>query len=131
MAVDASWWDSHNPEGFTGSRWCHTPYPGTHRFLPLAFVNSGAAALELARQAECKRAVLLGYDMGYAQDGKRHWHADHTGPGGNAGGIDKWPALFNRTVPRLRGMEVLNASRVSALTQFKRVDLHEALRIAV
>lgn len=100
---------------------------GTNRLRPLAFVNSGAAAIELAVHAEAPRITLLGYDMSYAPDGQRHWHEDHTGSGGNAGGIDKWPQLFERLVPRLKGVRVVNASRRTALKMFERRTLEEEL----
>lgn len=101
---------------------------GTYRLRPLAFVNSGAAAIELAAHAKAPRVTLLGYDMSYAPDGQRHWHEDHTGSGGNAGGIDIWPRLFERLAPRLKGVRVVNASRRTALKMFERRTLEEELR---
>lgn len=77
--------------------------------------------------AGVSRVTLLGYDMSYAPDGQRHWHEDHTGSGGNAGGIDVWPRLFERLAPRLKGVHVVNASRRTALRMFERRTLEEEL----
>lgn len=90
-------------------------------------MNSGAAAIELAVHAGVSHVTLLGYDMSYAPDGQRHWHEDHTGSGGNAGGIDVWPSLFERLAPRLKGVRVVNASRRTALKMFERRTLEEEL----
>lgn len=124
--MDSSWWLDTKPE-FEGTRWCHQQCAGTNRLLPPAFVNSGAAAIELAAQAGAPRVTLLGYDMGYAPDGQRHWHEDHTGTGGNAGAIEKWPRLFENLAPRLKGVTVINASRRTALTMFERRTLEQEL----
>ena len=59
--------------------------------------------------------------------GQRHWHEDHTGAGGNAGGIENWPRLFKNLAPRLKGVKVINASRRTALTMFERRTLEQEI----
>ena len=70
--------------------------------------------------------ILLGYDCQHTA-GLRHWHQDHPGKLGNADGVAEWPAQFAEIMPRLRGTDVINASRESALTLFPRATLEEAL----
>lgn len=88
--------------------------------------NSGAAALAQAAWWGAKRIVLLGYDCQHT-GGRKHWHADHPGKLGNADGVADWPAQFAVVLPRLRGIEVVNASRETALCLFPRASLEEAL----
>lgn len=92
------------------------------------FSNSGAAAVSLAAARGARRIVMLGYDC-QRTGGKAHWHADHGGGLGNTGSLDKWPALFAQLAAhcaRLR-VQVVNASRETALTCFPRQPLEQAL----
>lgn len=102
---------------------------GTHRemaWLTSARTNSGAAALAQAAWWGARRVVLLGYDCGHT-GGRKHWHPDHPGKLGNADSVGEWPAHFAAILPRLRGIEVINASRETALRLFPRASLEEAL----
>lgn len=89
--------------------------------------NSGYGAVQVALLHGAERIVLLGYDMGRT-DGKSHWHGDHP-IGTNRGAFFKWIPAFNRLAPLLaaRGVEVVNATRCSALECFPRVSLEMAL----
>lgn len=88
--------------------------------------NSGAAVLGLAAYWFARRIVLLGYDLQHT-GGKAHWHGDHPPRLGNAGGWRDWPDQFRALMPRLQGIEVINASRETALTLFPRATIEEAL----
>lgn len=91
--------------------------------------NSGFQVVGLAHQAEAARIILLGYDMGRT-GGKSHWHGDHPKGLGNGNNFKVWVRRFARMAPGLvaAGIEVVNASRVSALTCFPRMSLQDALR---
>lgn len=94
--------------------------------------NSGYQALGLAAVLGARRVVLLGYDFMTAQDGRRHWHGDHPKGLGNAppSRYPSWARSMNQLAVDLKraGVEVINASRRTALKCFPRVDLGDALR---
>lgn len=107
-----------------------TPAVGVHGIEKVKFTppvqNSGVAAIALAQQFQARRVVMLGFDCQKA--GRLvHWHGDHPAGLGNAGSMDKWPAQFAALANRAGSMQVINASRVSALTCFPRAELEEAL----
>jgi hypothetical protein len=92
------------------------------------FANSGAAAISLAAARGARRVVLLGYDC-QLTGGRTHWHGNHGGNLGNAGSLPKWPAIFAQVAKhceRLR-VQVVNATRETALTCFPRQPLEQAL----
>jgi len=89
--------------------------------------NSGAGAMSLAEHFGARRIILLGYDCGYAGDGKRHWHGDHPEGLGNAVSMPKWAAQFADMAGHLGNCEIINASRRTALTLWPRQDLETAL----
>lgn len=91
--------------------------------------NSGFAALNLAVQFGASRIVLVGYDM--RVDRGLHWHGKH-GDGLNNPSEEttrKWRRMIDGQAPILAalGVKVINASPVSALTAFPKMDLREAL----
>jgi hypothetical protein len=90
--------------------------------------NSGAAAIALSTLAGAKRTILLGLDCQY-DNGKRHWHGDHPQGLGNAKSLKKWPAQFRRVAGHCKGhgVQVINASRQTALECFERQPLEDAL----
>lgn len=130
--MDLQWWHGHIKEvrqTFKGE--LYTPQRGCFEARQVRvskYLNSGAAAIELAADMGAKRIILLGYDCQHT-GGKRHWHGDHPkGAGsGNAGNIAKWPAIFNRLARSLKGVEVINCTRETALTCFPRASLEGAL----
>jgi hypothetical protein len=91
--------------------------------------NSGYQAVNLAYVFGAVKVVLLGFDM-QRTGGLTHWHGNH-------------PAAINRDLPvkeflkkfpalardlEAEGVEVINATRETALECFKKVDLEEALK---
>lgn len=90
--------------------------------------NSGAAMIAQAAWWGVRRIVLLGYDCQHT-GGMTHWHGSHPKHLGDAAGVADWPAQFRAILPRLdsEGVEVVNASRVTALDMFPRQSLEQAL----
>ncbi|MBC7282566.1 hypothetical protein [Hoeflea sp.] len=93
--------------------------------------NSGFQAVNLAAVAGANRIVLTGFDM--SVDNGTHWHGDHNGLLGNPDGkmLRNCGKILDRASETLagRGIEVLNASRQTALTAYRRVSMGEALEI--
>lgn len=91
--------------------------------------NSGANAIALCAMRGAKRIVMLGYDCQHTE-GRAHWHGNHPPGFGNAKNPHRWVDRFAQLakVMRRQGVEVLNASRTTALECFPRVDLETALR---
>lgn len=129
--MDRDWWTAYGAEvarEFAGEKVApHGGIPGVTRCLELrAELNSGAGAIALAVMRGAVRVILLGYDA-QLTDGRAHWHPDHAAGLGNAGSVAKWPAQFADLARRLPNVQVLNASRASALECFPRVGLGRAL----
>jgi hypothetical protein len=92
--------------------------------------NSGYQAIVLAALLGARRIALLGYDM-RCTGGKTHWH------GGHAHRTHSGPNIYRDfMLPHFaglakalaaRGVEVLNATPDSALTDFPMTSLKEAL----
>jgi hypothetical protein len=86
------------------------------------YQNSGGAAINLAVHLGASRVVLLGYDMG-PSGGRHHFHETH------AVRHSSPYALFRQRIATMvaplagRGVEVVNCSRVTALSCFQRADL--------
>ncbi len=91
--------------------------------------NSGYSAINLAVHLGAKRIVLLGYDCCAAEDGKVNFARPADYAGRRAYSFELWRKRFATLVAPLRaaGVEVLNASRRTALECFPRVVLEEAL----
>jgi hypothetical protein len=93
--------------------------------------NSGYQAVNLALHLGARRVVLLGYDMGASADGRRHWFGDHPHGLNNPGprNFAAWIEGFRRLAPALEaiGLEVVNASRRTALDCFRQAPLEEVL----
>jgi hypothetical protein len=130
--MDRQWWDRYIKDvsaKFQGDLFTINTAPKGYKLTVIRdlFVhnNSGIGAIALAIAGGAKRVVLLGYDC-QLTDGKAHWHDDHVKGLGNANGINKWPqafAEFAKTVD----IEVINATRQTALTCFKRMDLESVI----
>lgn len=93
--------------------------------------NSGYQALHLAAvNFGAARVILLGYDMQHT-GGDIHYHGRHPAPLRNPAAKDmpEWAAHFDAVAPTLarRGVEVINCSRVTAITGFRRAALEESL----
>lgn len=136
---DSRWWKAHLAEvkaaGFAGRLLTASPIGGnlgietTHHAPWLrSYPNSGAAAIGIAIASGARRIVLLGFDCSFT-GGQRHWHADHPAGMSNCMSIAAWPRHFKLVAQDAQkaGVEVLNASRETALRCFPRVDLAGAL----
>lgn len=92
--------------------------------------NSGTQALGLAHCFGASRVVLLGFDM-QRTDGKSHWHGDHPKPLGNGSRESHliWRQYMEIAAEDCKriGLEVINASRATALKCFPRMSIEDAL----
>ncbi|MEO8101338.1 MAG: hypothetical protein ABI790_02360 [Betaproteobacteria bacterium] len=146
-AQDARWWAVYAAEaarGFAGERWTAAPAlkglinwvevidaPGlsTNAARIHSGLHSGYQAIGLAYLWGASRIILLGYDLQRGAAGESHFHGDHAGGLPNLGTMGEWA---RRMVPlaqdlRRRGVEVVNASRRSAITCFERAPIEKAL----
>lgn len=150
-ATDFRWWDQNygGPE-FGGLKICQDPKITTrpewgvrkvevtkrddklvvHRFGLIGWGgNSGFGALNLVVQFGANPIVLVGYDMHLR--GGVHWHGLHgrglTNP--HERNVDRWRRCVDECAPMLTGLgiRVFNASPVSALRNYPKMDLMEAL----
>ena len=91
--------------------------------------NSGYAAINLAYHLGAKRIILLGFDM--TNDGtETHFHDGYpTRAAGNKVYQDKFLPGFKQLSSDMRksGIEVLNASQHSRLSEFPIITLNQAL----
>ena len=84
--------------------------------------HSGFQAVNLAVQFGAKRIVLVGFDMTLTHGA--HWHSDYRGiakPDANR--VRSWRESFDACAPQFEqlGVEVLNASPISALQAYRKV----------
>lgn len=86
--------------------------------------NSGYQAINLAFHAGVRRIVLLGYDM-QRTGGRSHWFGDHPGRLNVASPYERWVRDFASIAADLEaeGVEVINASRETALECFRRAPI--------
>lgn len=92
--------------------------------------NSGFQVLNLLAYWRVARVIFTGLDC--KADSEPHWHGrykDGHCPNPKQSHFDKWKRSFSLAAPQLkdRGVEVLNASRDTALECFPRVSLEDAL----
>ena len=87
--------------------------------------NSGAQALFLMPVLGATRVILTGYDMQ-----GRHWHEDYASKNPAPDKLELWRKGFPAVGAWLGalGIEVLNATRETAIDCFPRVELREVLR---
>ncbi|WP_267126435.1 hypothetical protein [Xanthomonas sacchari] len=126
-AMDHAWWQWHLPEArvrFLGALVAPGRLPGVHHVPVEGVGHSGAGAVALAARWGATKIVLLGYDC-QKSGGKAHWHEDHPRGLGNAAALPGWPADFKRLLPMLGGIQVINATRDTALDVFPRMSLEE------
>lgn len=89
--------------------------------------NSGIQAINLAYHFGARRIVLLGFDM-QPTNGKAHWFGEHPNkshPKFNS--LMKFYEHVADQAPTL-GLEIINATRETALTCFKRQSLSSLLQ---
>lgn len=128
-AMDHAWWQWHLQEArarFLGALVAPGRLPGVHHVPVEGVGHSGAGAVALAARWGAAKIVLLGYDC-QKSGGKAHWHEDHPRGLGNAAALPGWPADFKRLLPMLSGIQVINATRETALDVFPRMNLKEVL----
>ncbi len=91
--------------------------------------NGGFQALNLAVQFGCKKIVLVGYDMTVRYG--PHWHGKHPGAMHNpsSGNAERWRRAIDNAAGSISavGVEVVNCSSVSALRNYPKMTLEEAL----
>jgi len=127
--MDEAWWKVHLDEvkrTFQGQRFSTNWIEGVSKVTLDPQRNSGLAAIKLAIQFGAERVVLVGYDCQHT-GGQKHWHGDHPKSLGNAGSVQHWPMRFAGFARKLSGVEIVNASRETALGCFPRMDLEDAL----
>lgn len=129
--MDLTWWQRYLPDAkarFRGELFSTAPVAGVNHLSPpfKGYGNSGAACIALAAYCGAAKVILLGFDC-QKTGGKAHWHGDHPKELANAKQIEKWPERFAQLAANLTGVEVVNASRETALTMFARVPLADAL----
>lgn len=150
-ATDHRWWEKfHGLPEFAGLKICQDPKISTrpewgvqkvevsklNDQLQLAKVgvigwggNSGFGALNLAVQFGANPIVLVGYDM--RLDRGVHWHGLHGGGLTNphARNVERWRRCVDGCAPLLNGLgiRVFNASPVSWLQNYPKMDLMDAL----
>lgn len=94
--------------------------------------NSGFQAINLAVKFGARGIVLVGFDM--RVDRGTHWHGDHQGGLGNpdAGKVDRWRGHLDNAAQALAdaGVTIINASMVSALRNYPKMQFSEALEYA-
>lgn len=151
-ASDAQWWMHYTREvklgkwqPFAGERWTVSRqvsgrlglnlvhgFHGTGLSTKPGMINlggnSGHAGIGLAVLFGAVRIVLLGYDM-QRTGGRSHHHGDHPHPLGNGNVFPSWIRRFAVLAKDAgdRGVEIVNATRQTALTCFPRVSIEDAL----
>lgn len=138
FAMDRAWWEEHFAEvsaDFVGQRFTCNPLPARYGVTKLskpaynAHGNSGAGCVSLAALGGAGRVLMLGFDCQHT-GGMSHWHGNHPRSLGNAGQVDRWPAKFRELQRSIGNVEVINASRVTALDVFPRMTLEDALNLS-
>lgn len=87
--------------------------------------NSGLRAIELAETLGAKKVLLIGYDC--QVDYGVHWHGNHEGLSNPTDKVCRdWREQFSALVKRTK-IEIINCSRMTALTCFPRAKLEDVL----
>lgn len=144
-AADAKWWGWHKgAPSFEGLKFslqaAAAKFPGVHVLenagrdglslnanrLATGY-NSGYQAINLAVHLGASRIVLLGYDMGRPRNGPSHYFGEHR---------DKSQPPYGHCLKAFQtlpaplaalGVDVVNCSRQTALTCFRRAPLESVL----
>lgn len=153
-AADRRWWISPEapaPDDFAGERWISArndwgksprpewlrevkTIPGVDmsRAEPICEgANSAFQAMNLAVMWGASRIVFIGLDLQRGPAGQSHYFGDHGAGLSNPQGValQNFRAAFERVAPILAdaGVEVINASRRTALTCFPQMPITQAL----
>lgn len=142
-AGDFQWWKRYLPElDFKGERWTCSERAardfGLIKHQASGQYNTGARILQLAKDLGAAKILMLGYDMSADAKGAVHWHGEHKhgidqhgrdilvgNP--NAARFKIWIKLFNQLAAEFKALEIINCSRSTALTCFKRDALENVL----
>lgn len=92
-------------------------------------MNSGASAISLAHFMGAQRIILLGFDQQWTGN-KPRWHGRHPAQLQNQKpGFHRWANWFVQAAidADALGVEIINCSRATSLTCFRRMELDEAL----
>lgn len=91
--------------------------------------NSGYQAINLAYLWGVRAIVLIGFDCSPSTDGKAHWFGQHGPRLTQQQPFSLWQAKFPALAQDLCevGVNVINASRQTALRCFKRSSLADAV----
>lgn len=143
-AADPEWWDHHQGvQGFRGLRVTQDAGAalrwGLHYIESVAAPgfsldpgrlhrgdNSGFQALNLAVIYGGRPIALLGFDMKMAGR-RRHWFGDHPGALNQDSPYRLFAHAFDEAAQRHPGVEIINATRDTALECFPRRSLREIL----
>lgn len=95
--------------------------------------NSGFHALNLAVQFGARKIILVGFDM-HLQAG-HHWHGKHPQGLNNPTdrNVGRWRRTFDAAAPQLEtlGAAVVNTSPISALSNYPKMSLEDALECLI
>lgn len=128
-AGDACWWNANIHEiDIAAEKWtCSRNAADRHSINLQASAggfNSGLRAIQLAIEFGAKKVLLLGYDCS-VKNGS-HWHGDHAATKNpDAAKCHMWQKQFAQLSKK--SCEIINCSRVTALTCFVKQNLEEAL----
>lgn len=130
-AGDLKWWAKYGEKvDVPAQRWTSASKAaevfGLKLYRRSGGFNSGQRAVDLAASFGAKRILMLGYDCSVAQG--THFHGDHAGlRNPDAKRCRVWAIQFIRMAMRLKKIEVINCSRRTSMTCFKRMPLEDAL----
>lgn len=146
-ACDIAWWEKYIGEvceKFTGEAWAYEPQAARYGIkiingnpsgiglgknnLIHTGGNSGYQAINLVYLMGAKKIILLGFDMQRTK-GQSHWHGDHPKELNRHSDFGNWRGRFVSLARDLKkeGVEVINATRESALDCFERKTVEEVL----
>ena len=141
-ACDGDWWDYHEGvKDFKGERWTTSDAaalkwglnhaPGTPQKLfateyPMAYgKNSGFQAINLAFLHGHRDIWLLGYDLGFEKDTKKHFFGEHPRGVDRPSQFPEWIEHYRKAAPIMKesGLSITNMTRTTALECFERDTL--------
>ncbi|WP_237929956.1 hypothetical protein [Buttiauxella sp. S19-1] len=134
FAGDYLWW-AHNHDVVSpgAERWTQSQRAcdkyGLRFFRPADSgpFNSGQRAIQLAAHLGAERVILLGYDCTLANGA--HWHGRHPATMHNPvpREVSRWHSDFSSLTGLLPDVEIINASRHTALACFPQSTIEAAL----
>lgn len=126
FAADFAWWQQyHDSLASSAERWTQSKRASIRYDVKLfrpsenGPFNSGQRAIQLAAHLGAEKVILLGYDCTLAHG--THWHGHHPATMHNPlpREVGRWHDDFSSLVYLLPGVEIINASRHTALTCFR------------